>query len=71
MNELRITLPQAMQGKELKLELYNAAGQMVQLKRASMASQTEIINTTGIERGFYVIRITAGTDKVQYKVIKN
>lgn len=71
MNELRITLPQAMQGKELKMELYNASGQMVQLKKAAMASQTEILNTSGIERGFYVIRITAGTEKVQYKVIKN
>lgn len=71
MNELRITLPQAMQGKELKLELYNAGGQMVQSKRTAIASQTETLNTSGIERGFYVIRITSGTEKVQCKVIKN
>ncbi len=70
-NELRITLPQNMQGKEFKIELFNADGQAVKMKNITAASQTETITTNDLGRGFYVIRITSGTEKLQYKVIKN
>ena len=70
-NELRITLPQTMQGKEFSIELFNAGGQVVKMKNIAAASQTETITTTDLGRGLYVIRITSGTEKLQYKVIKN
>lgn len=70
-NELRITLPQNLQGKNYKIELFNAGGQVVKAKNIISASQTETITTSDLGRGFYVIRITAGTEKMQYKVIKN
>ncbi|MES1218912.1 MAG: T9SS type A sorting domain-containing protein [Bacteroidota bacterium] len=70
-NELRVTLPHNWQNKEAKIELFNTSGQLVKAKNVVLASQTETINTTDLGRGFYVIRITSDTEKVQYKVIKN
>ncbi|MES1223539.1 MAG: T9SS type A sorting domain-containing protein [Bacteroidota bacterium] len=70
-SELRVTLPQRMQGKEFKVELVNVGGQVVKTKSIAVASQTETITTSELGRGFYVIRITSGTEKLQYKVIKN
>jgi hypothetical protein len=70
-NELRLTLPQSMQGKQFKIELFNAGGQAVKTKSVAAASQTETITTNNLERGFYVVRVTSGTEKFQYKVIKN
>lgn len=70
-NELRITLPQNMQGKEFKIELFNVGGQVVKSKSIAAASQTETITTNDLGRGFYVIRITSATEKLQYKVVKN
>jgi Secretion system C-terminal sorting domain len=71
MNELRVTLPHSWQNKEAKIELFNANGQLVKAKSIVLTSQTETINTNDLGRGFYVIRITSDTEKVQYKVIKN
>lgn len=71
MNELRVTLPQDIQGKEFKIELFNTAGQVVKMKNIAAASQTETIATNDLGRGFYVIRITSATEKLQYKVVKN
>ena len=70
-NELRVSLPHTLQGRELRIELFNANGQLVKTKGAAMASQTETISTTDLEPGFYVIRVTSGTEKTQYKVIKS
>lgn len=70
-NELRVTLPQNWQGKESKIELFTASGQLVKAKNITSASQTETITTTELGRGFYVIRVSTATEKVQYKVIKN
>ena len=70
-NEMRVTLPQSWQGKESKIELFNANGQLVKAKEIASTSQTETIATNELGRGFYVIRITSDTEKMQYKVIKN
>ena len=70
-NELRVTLPQSMQGKQFKIELFNAGGQAVKTKSIAIASQTETITTSDLGRGFYIIRVSSGTEKFQYKVIKN
>jgi hypothetical protein len=70
-NELRVTLPQSMQGKQFKIELFNAGGQVVKTKSIAAASQTETVTTSDLGRGFYIIRVSSGTEKFQYKVIKN
>ena len=70
-DDLRITLPQQWQSKELRMELYNGNGQLVKVKTIPAASQTEAISTSELGRGFYIINITSGIDKLQYKVVKN
>ncbi len=70
-NELRVTLPQQWQNKELKMELYNGNGQLIKAKTISVASQTETIATAELGRGLYIINVTSGLEKVQYKVVKN
>ena len=71
MNELRITLPQQWQNKELKVELYNGNGQLVKAKNIAAASQTETVPTNELGRGFYILNVMSGLEKAQYKVIKN
>ncbi len=71
LNELRMALPANWQGKEVKIELFTAGGQLVKTKRVTSSSQTEMIGTGGLGSGLYMIRITTGTEKAQYKVIKN
>ena len=71
MNELRITLPQSLQSKEAKIELFTSNGQLIKAKNIARTSQTETIATSELGRGFYVISITSGKEKVQMKVLKN
>lgn len=70
-SELRITLPHNWQNKETRIELFNANGQLVKTRNIVSASQTETMNTSDLGRGFYVLRITNGAEKAQYKVIKS
>jgi hypothetical protein len=69
--ELKITVPQTMQGKELKIELYNGSGQLIKSKKAVIASQIETISTSDLKVGFYVLRIATDTERFQSKIIKN
>jgi hypothetical protein len=69
-NELRVTLPQQWQNKELRLELYNGNGQLVKQKNINTASQTETISTNELGRGLYILNVTSGLERIDYKVIK-
>ena len=70
-NELRVTIPNSWQGKEVKYEIYNAGGRMIKTVSSSSASQTEIINMSSVNAGLYIVRAINGNDIAQQKIIKN
>ncbi|HEU4574505.1 MAG TPA: T9SS type A sorting domain-containing protein [Chitinophagaceae bacterium] len=70
-NELRITIPAALQGKNISITLFNTNGQAVKRQVIANASQTETVNTSSLGRGMYIISISTGTQSIQNKILKN
>ena len=71
-NELRITLPSSWQNKPVKIELFNASGQLVRLKKSESASQTENLGMIDLSKGFYVVRATNSLNETsQQSIVKN
>lgn len=70
-DQLRVTFPNAWQGKEVMVQLLNANGASVQTLRISSASQTENIRMSGYSRGLYVVKAICGEQTLQERVIKN
>lgn len=70
-DQLRVTFPNAWQGKEVMVQLLNANGASVQTIRINSASQTENIRMSGYARGLYVVKAVCGEQMLQERVIKN
>jgi hypothetical protein len=70
-DELKITLPSAWQGKKVSFEVYNGAGTRIFSKEEVVAGQTESISFRNFARGAYIIKATSGSENLQERVIKN
>lgn len=70
-SELRVTLPNAWQGKTVQLELYNANGIKIQGRQLTNASQTETINTGSLPKGFYVVKASYNQQILEQRIIKD
>lgn len=70
-DQLRVTLPDAWQGKTVQLDLYTFNGTKVQSMQISSANQVETMKLGNITRGFYLIKATCENEVAQQKVIKN
>lgn len=70
-NELRVTVPANWQNKKISFELFNANGQIVKRINNSSSSQTETINVSDLNRGFYVVRVSCDGETAQQKIVKN
>jgi hypothetical protein len=71
MNELRVTIPNNWQNKQMVFELFNANGQVSGRKTTSGSNQTETINTSSLAPGFYIVRVSCDGQTAQQKVIKH
>ena len=69
-NDVRITIPQNWQGKQLSYQVSNANGQIVKSYSVKYASQTEVINMTQSPAGMYVVRVINGTETAVQSVVK-
>jgi len=70
-NDLRVTVPQTWQDKQVALDLYNTNGQVVKHIVASHSSQTEVINVTDMPAGMYVLKASTGTETAVQKIMKS
>jgi len=70
-DELRITIPNAWQGKQLQLQLFNQQGQQIKSSSVSRASQTETLRLAGLSRGFYVVKALCEDVILQQKILKH
>jgi Secretion system C-terminal sorting domain len=70
-NELRITIPQNWQDKQVSYQLMNANGQIIKSYTIQHASQTEIISMTQVPTGMYLMKVTSGNETGTQTVIKS
>jgi hypothetical protein len=70
-NELRITIPQNWQGRQVNYRVSNANGQVIKAYVVQYASQTETINMTQVPAGMYVVSVINGTETAVQPVIKS
>ena len=69
-NDVRITVPQNWQGKQVSYQLANANGQIIRSYTVQHASQTEVIGMTQVPAGMYLLRVITGTETAVQTVIK-
>jgi hypothetical protein len=68
--ELRITLPTKWQNKPVVLELFNVNGQLVSKKATNTASQTEVVNLSLLQSGFYTVKAYCEGEMATQKIVK-
>jgi len=70
-NDVRITLPNAWQGKPVMLQLYTSTGVIAKTIQLGSASQTETMQLDGLSRGMYVVKAVCGEEAAQQRIVKN
>lgn len=71
LNQLNITLPNAWQGKQVVMELYSMQGAKIQSRQVEAASQTEMLNTSSLTKGFYLLKASCNGQTTEQKIIKD
>ena len=69
-NELRITVPQNWQGKQVSYELYNVNGNLVKRIANNNASQTETLNVRELGTGTYVVKAYTSDESASQRIVK-
>jgi hypothetical protein len=70
-SDLRITLPDAWQGKAVALQLYTANGIMAKSVHIGSAGQTETMALSNLAKGVYVVRAICSGETAQQRIVKN
>ncbi|HEY0039396.1 MAG TPA: T9SS type A sorting domain-containing protein [Flavisolibacter sp.] len=70
-NDVRITLPQAWQGKPVVLQLITTNGTIAKTIQLGAASQTETMSVSNLLKGMYVVKAICGEEAAQQRIIKN
>lgn len=70
-NDLRVTVPQGWQTKQVVMDLYNMNGQVVKHFSTGNASQTEVLNVVDMPAGMYVLKASNGTEVASQKILKS
>jgi hypothetical protein len=69
-NELRVTVPAQWQGKQVTYEMFTASGAVAKKLTTNNSSQTETFDITQMAQGFYMVKVTCGTETATKKIIK-
>jgi hypothetical protein len=69
--ELRITIPAQWQGKQVTYELFNPNGSAAKRLATANSSQTETLDLAKLAPGFYMVKVTCGTETGTQKIVKN
>jgi hypothetical protein len=68
--ELRVTLPNAWQSKEVVFEIFSAGGQLVKHIVNNRAGQTEVINMQDMHAGIYLVKVSNGNASAVQRIVK-
>lgn len=69
-SEVRISIPANWQNKKVVYEVVNSNGQVVKKSETASSSQTETMNMSNENRGFYVVKVSCEGQTAQQKIIK-
>jgi len=69
--DLRITLPESWQNKQVTFRLYNVNGQCMTTLNIANSSQTESIPVASLQKGAYFVKVNCGNDIASKQIIKN
>lgn len=69
-NELRITVPSAWQNKQVTYDLYSLNGKIVKHVVSNNANQTEVLSTTHLNPGMYIVKVSSGNETAVKQVLK-
>ena len=69
-SEVRITIPQNWQGKQVNYEIVNVSGQTVKRTTVGNSSQTEVIALNSLNSGYYLVKVSCNGETAQQKIIK-
>ncbi len=70
-NELRLTLPAAWQGKPVMVNLYAANGAIAKSMQLGSAGQTETVGVNELVKGVYIVSAVCGAESAQQRIVKN
>ena len=70
-NDVRITIPQNWQGKQVSYQLTNANGQMIKSYTVQNANQTEVISMTQVPAGMYIMRVVKAGEMAVQPIVKS
>jgi hypothetical protein len=68
--ELRVTVPESWQEKQVTIDLYNLNGQVVKRIVNGSAGQTQVINVADISAGLYVMKVSSATETAVQRIVK-
>jgi hypothetical protein len=69
-NELRVTIPNNWQDKKVVYEVFTTGGTAVQKTVSANGSQTESLDVSKQAPGFYMVKVSCGTETAMQKIIK-
>ena len=69
-NELRITIPEGWQGKQVVYEVYTNDGQLLKRFLNKSATQTEVINMQFYQPGTYIVKALNDNEIASQRIIK-
>jgi hypothetical protein len=70
LDEVRITVPQNWQNKQVSYEIYDNGGRMVKRITSNYANQTEILNVQDCKTGLYVVKAYTATEAGSQIIVK-
>jgi hypothetical protein len=69
-NELRITIPDQWQNKQVSYEVYTSSGKLLKRIVSGNANQTEVVNMQDCVAGMYLVRTSTSTESKSRAIVK-
>ena len=69
--DVRVTIPQSWQGKQVSYQLTNANGQVIKSYTVQNANQTELIAMSQVPAGMYIVRVVKAGEAAVQPIIKS
>ncbi len=69
-SQLRITIPDSWQGKQVSYDVYDVHGSLIKQKLSSNAGQTELLNIAELPIGIYIVKAVNGNQTSVKRIVK-
>lgn len=70
-NDLRITIPQNWQDKQVSYQVMNTSGQIIKSITIPHASQTEVVSMAQVPAGMYIVKVSNGNETGTQTIVKS